>query len=132
MQPKFRGCIDYQIFLPMVLRCARELRQKVMLRSSPQFSLAKWLSFCDETRTVTPRFYMCFLLVMATQKYIFRRKNLDSRSFIFVRYEWHEFPHLEPQSLSTMIKLHFSIFFSKSGNLRCLNWKNIAQTKKWT
>ena len=78
---------------------------------------------------MTPRFYMCFLFVMATQKYIFRRKDLDSRSFIFVRYEWHEFPHLEPQR-STMIKLHFSIFFSKSGNLRCLNWKNIAQTNK--
>ena len=45
------------------------------------------LSFCDETRTVTPRFYMCFLLVMATQKYIFRRENLDSRSSIIVGYE---------------------------------------------
>ena len=25
-EPKFLGCIDNQIFLPMVLRCARELR----------------------------------------------------------------------------------------------------------
>ena len=73
----------------MVLPCARELRRKViiMVQSSPQSSLAKWL-FCDETRTVTSRFYMCFLLVMATQKYIYLgEKNLDSRSFFFVRYE---------------------------------------------
>ena len=29
--PKFLGCIDYQIFVPMVLRCARWLRYKVMV-----------------------------------------------------------------------------------------------------
>ena len=42
------------------------------------------LSFCTETKTMTPLFYLCFLLAMATQKICFKRKrNPDSRSFFF-------------------------------------------------
>ena len=78
-----------------------------------------------------PFLYVFFYWLWRHKNIYLGEQNLDSRSFFFVRYEWHKFPHLEPQSLSTMIKLHFSIFFSKSGNLRCLNWKNIAQTNKW-
>ena len=31
-EPKFLGCIDYQIFLPIVLRCARLVRARALLR----------------------------------------------------------------------------------------------------
>ena len=30
--------------------------------------IVPWLSFCYETRLVTPLFYLCFSLIMATQK----------------------------------------------------------------
>ena len=58
--------------------------------NSPQSSRAKWsleaeiiplLSVCYETRTVHSPFYLCFLLVMVTQKYILGRKNRDRRSW---------------------------------------------------
>ena len=32
LEPKFLGCIDYQIFLPIVLRCAREFRYYITTR----------------------------------------------------------------------------------------------------
>ena len=44
-----------------------------------------------------PPFYLCFLLVMATQKiYVEEKKNWRVEVLIF-RYKWREFPHLEQQ-----------------------------------
>ena len=58
--------------------------KKCLSLNLPQSSRSKWLfkveivlllSFCDETRTVSPLFYLCFLLFTATKNtYIFRRK----------------------------------------------------------
>ena len=46
--------------------------------------IVPWLSFCCETRLVTPLFYLYFSLIMATQKvYLKEKKNLDSRSYKF-------------------------------------------------
>ena len=61
-EPKFRGCIVYQIFLPMVLRCARFVSKSsaiktksatIALFSSPPFLLHS-LSFSP---LLFPRYY---------------------------------------------------------------------------
>ena len=63
-----------------VLKLAPVLSRKMSFEAE----IVPLLSFCDETKTFIPFFYLCFLLAMSTQKYILRRENLDSRSCTFL------------------------------------------------
>ena len=75
-------------------------------------------------------FFICVFYLLWIHKTQGETK-LDGRSCIFLTYEWLEFPYLEPQrSRKSCSNCPFFHIFSRSGNLRLLNWKNKAQKNK--
>ena len=75
-------------------------------------------------------FFICVFYLLWIHKTQGETK-LDGRSCIFLTYEWLEFPYLEPQrSRKSCSNCPFLYIFSRSGNLRLLNWKNKVQKNK--
>ena len=88
--------------------------------------LSFFWSFWNETRTETPPPFNCvFTRYGNTKIHINDEKNLDCRSSF--RYGWLQ-SHGQIRDHDKSV--YFSTVFSRSGNLRSLNCKNIAQTNK--
>ena len=71
--------------------------QSLGAKRSFEAEIVPLLSHYDETRTVTPHFYKCFMPFMASQKICIKEKNLDGRSCIFSDTNDVKTPHLEPE-----------------------------------
>ena len=71
------------------------------------------LSFCDETRTVTPhQFYLCFLLVIASQKiYIKQKKSGWYKLYFFKIWITWNFAFRATANCEVMLKLSISLHF---------------------
>lgn len=117
-------------------------------RSSPfpkwsfEAKIVTLLSFCDEMRMIIPLF-MYFLFC---NPYCYKKKHILRRTNV-IWMQWTQklyFLHMKDAKLPIIIFLGhrgvwdnvkldcgFCTFFARSGNLKSLYWKCIAQKNKW-